>query len=102
MVSDIKGLDQRQLPGARTGETGGVRAGTRGDGAARTGAGTNDDTVELSGVAELVRSAARRMASGAPVDEARVRELRQAIADGSYTLDPARIARKLIDADTQF
>lgn len=102
MVSDIKGLDQRQLPGARTGEAGGVRAGTRGDDTTRTGAGTNDDTVELSGVAELVRSAARRMASGAPVDETRVRELRQAIADGSYTLDPARIARKLIDADTQF
>lgn len=102
MVSDIKGLDQRQLPGARTGEAGGVRAGTRSDSTARPGAAKNDDTVELSGVAELVRSAARRMASGAPVDEARVRELRQAIADGSYTLDPARIARKLIDADTQF
>ncbi len=102
MVSDIKGLDPRQISGTRTGEAGAVRGETRTGAAARTGAGTSDDTVELSGVTELVRVAARQLASGAPVDEARVQEIRQAIANGSYTLDPARIARKLIDADAQF
>ena len=101
MVSDIKGLDPRQVSRARTGETGTVRGEAHTGAAARTGAGTSDDTVKLSGVAELARVVARQLASGAPVDEARVQEIRQAIADGSYTVDPARIARKLIDADAE-
>lgn len=103
MVSDIKSLDPRQLPGAHAGKTNAVRGDSRSAATQRTGGSGSEDTVELSGVADLVRTAARRVAaSGAPVDEARVRELRQAIADGSYQPDPARIARKLIDTDTLF
>lgn len=101
MVSDIKSLDPRQLSGAHAGKTNAARGDSRPAAAQRTGSSGSEDTVELSGGADLVRTVARRIAtSGAPVDEARVRELRHAIADGSYQPDPARIARKLIDADT--
>lgn len=101
MVSDIKGFDPRQISSARKGETEAVRNETRSE-TGKTGAATRSDTVELSGTAELVRAAAHRLAAGAPVNEARVQEVKQAIADGSYTVDPVRIAHKLIDADTRF
>lgn len=101
MVSDIKSTDPRQIPGTRTGEAGSVRNSTRTGTGSANATGARDDTVQLSGMADLVRAAARRMASGAPVDEARVQEIRQAITEGNYQLDPARIARKLIETDSR-
>ena len=59
-------------------------------------------TVELSGVADLIATAARKLAAEPAVDQARVQEIRKAITSGSYTVDPERIARKLIDADSQY
>ncbi|MBB4632832.1 flagellar biosynthesis anti-sigma factor FlgM [Sphingosinicella soli] len=49
---------------------------------------------ELSALASAARDAA-----AAPVDNARVAELRAAIASGSYTVDPEQIARKMVDLD---
>ncbi|MBK8992092.1 MAG: flagellar biosynthesis anti-sigma factor FlgM [Gammaproteobacteria bacterium] len=66
------------------------------------GAAARDDTVELSGVADLIATAARKLAAEPAVDQARVQEIRKAITSGSYTVDPERIARKLIDADSQY
>ena len=102
MVSDIKGFDSRQTSGARTGETGAVRADTRTGAGRQARAVDRDDTVELSGVADLIATAARKLAAQPAVDPARVEEIRTAIASGSYTVDPERIARKLIDADSQY
>lgn len=39
---------------------------------------------------------AQELASKAPVDVTRVDRLRRAIAEGSYTVDPARVADRLI------
>lgn len=102
MVSDIKGFDSRQTPGARTGETGVVRADPRAGAGRQAGSAARDDTVELSGVADLIATAVRKLAAEPAVDQARVQEIRKAIASGSYTVDPERIARKLIDADSQY
>jgi negative regulator of flagellin synthesis FlgM len=100
MVSDIKGIGPRQATGPRQGETGVVRNDGRSSAAARNGGAAEDDTVELSGLAEVISTAAKKLAAAeSPVNEARVQELRDAIASGSYDVDPARIARKLIDAD---
>lgn len=102
MVSDIKGFDSRQASGARTGETGAVRADTRAGAGRQAGSTARDDTVELSGVADLIATAVRKLAAEPAVDEARVQEIRKAVASGNYTVDPERIARKLIDADSQY
>ena len=102
MVSDIKGFDSRQTAGARTGEAGAVRADARQGVSGRVRPAARDDTVELSGVAELIATAARKLAAEPAVDQARVQEIRKAITNGSYTVDPERIARKLIDADSQY
>src|SRR5262245_56289854 len=100
MVSDIKGLNTRQATGPRQGETGAVRNGGRSAESSRASeSNTPDDTVELSGLAEVIQAAARKLAAESPVDEARVREIRNAVASGDYTVDPERLARKLIDAD---
>lgn len=102
MVSDIKGFESRQTGGARTGDVGRLRsdAPTRAERGA--GAVTRDDTVELSGLAEVVTTAARKLAAEPAVDQSRVEEIRKALASGTYVVDPARIARKLIEADTQY
>lgn len=49
---------------------------------------------ELSELATAARDAA-----AAPIDTARVAELRAAIANGSYKVDPEQIARKMVDLD---
>lgn len=49
---------------------------------------------ELSALATAARDA-----SVAPVDKARVAELRAAIADGTYTADPEKIAAKMVQLD---
>ena len=53
-------------------------------------------------MADLIATAARKLAAEPAVDQARVQEIRKAITNGSYTVDPERIARKLIDADSQY
>ena len=100
MVSDIKGLNTRQTTGPRQGETGAVRNDGRSAESGRASeSNAPDDTVELSGLAEVIKTAARKLASESPVDEARVREIKDALTSGDYTVDPERLARKLIDAD---
>lgn len=49
---------------------------------------------ELSALATAARDAA-----SAPVDAARVAEIRAAIANGTYSVDPDKIAAKMIDLD---
>ena len=100
MVSDIKGLNTRQTTGPRQGETGAVRKGGPAADSKRTSeSNAPDDTVELSGLAEVIKTAARKLAAESPVDEARVREIKHSVANGDYAVDPERLARKLIDAD---
>ena len=100
MVSDIKGLNTRQTTGPRQGETGAVRNGGRAADSERAReANAADDTVELSGLAEVIKTAARKLAAESPVDEARVKELKQAVTSGDYAVNPERLARKLINAD---
>lgn len=51
-----------------------------------------DKTAPATAVTELV-------AAGAPIDVDRVTALRQAIAEGRYTIDPQAIANRMIAAD---
>lgn len=100
MVSDIKGVNPQPTNGARDGEkTAAVRNEPREARTERASGPAPDDTVELSGLAEAIRSAVRALADEPAVDDARIRELQRAIAEGSYETDPERIARRLIDAD---
>jgi len=100
MVSDIKGLDARQTTGTRTRDTGAVRKDGQAAASSRSGESkAPEDTVELSGLAEVIQTAARKLAAEPAVDHAKVQDVRNAVANGSYQVDPERLARKLIDAD---
>ncbi|MBP8925811.1 MAG: flagellar biosynthesis anti-sigma factor FlgM [Pseudomonadales bacterium] len=96
---DIKGLNSRETTGARQGETGAVRTDPRARNTAQAGDVARDDTVELSSLAEFIRTTASKLASQPAVDENRVRDIRNAIASGEYQIDSTRVAQKLIEAD---
>lgn len=101
MVSDIKGLNSRQTTGAQQSQTGQVSLDSRSVQQGSSGGTSTDDTVALSGVAELIKSTAKSLASEAAVNEVRVKELKSALANGDYQVNPESIAKKLIDTDSQ-
>jgi negative regulator of flagellin synthesis FlgM len=102
MVSDIKGFNSRQTNGPRESEAGVVRADARAAARSQGTAGSRDDTVALSGVAEVIKTTAAALAAEPAVNEARVQEIKTAVERGDYSIDPDRIARKLIEADSQY
>ncbi len=61
---------------------------------AAAGSEAQGDKVTLTGAAQRLLDMARET-EGAPVDQAKVEALRQALADGTYQVDPAKIAQAL-------
>lgn len=59
-----------------------------------------DDSVRLTDSARALQDAAR-VDDQAAVDSKRVEKIRQAIAEGSYQVNPAAIADKMIALDAQ-
>src|SRR3546814_20214350 len=62
--------------------------------AAKADPGEAAPRAELSALATAAREA-----SSAPVDKARVAEIREAIANGSSTVDPEKIAARMVEPD---
>jgi len=56
-------------------------------------------TAPKTGESAPTSPAAQLAAAGAPIDAARVATLRQAIAEGRYTVDPQRIADAMVAMD---
>ncbi|ROR34904.1 flagellar biosynthesis anti-sigma factor FlgM [Inmirania thermothiophila] len=61
-----------------------------------TGRPATYDTVSLTDTARTLQSLTERLAELPVVDTQRVEQLRQAIADGSYQVDPQRVAARLL------
>ncbi len=59
------------------------------------------ETVQLSPAAQQLQQASEKLRDTPEVDEARVARLRQAIADGSYQVDPQRLAAKMLAFETE-
>lgn len=59
---------------------------------------SSDDSVHLTASAQAIRNAA---SSGdtAPVDEKRVEHLKRAVEQGSYSVEPRRVASKIATAE---
>jgi len=66
--------------------------------AGTSGAGT-EDSVELSQAAKLITELETKIASASGVDTAKVADIKQAIADGSYSVDANSIASKMLASD---
>lgn len=57
------------------------------------------DSVELTGTAQLLASFQTDLASIDAVDMAKVESIRQAIAQGTYQIDPQKIADSLLSLE---
>jgi negative regulator of flagellin synthesis FlgM len=87
------------LPQAKSGQSGNAQPGAPATpDAAR--AGVADDSVKLTDSARSLQDAARA-GNGNEVDTRRVEQLRQALANGTYQVDPGRIADRLTALEDQ-
>lgn len=62
----------------------------------RTATTAGSDQVELSALAATLKDAGAAMSE--PIDSARIAEIKQAIADGKFQINPERIADGLIES----
>lgn len=60
------------------------------------------ESVQLSKDARQLQNISEKIAQQPSIDSARVAQLKQAIADGSYQIDNERVASKLLDLEAQF
>ena len=60
---------------------------------------TQQDRVELSDGAKALRSLANEVADLPAVDSARVNDIRRAISEGRYHVDPVRLAQKFSELE---
>jgi len=90
-----------KLPQAPSGQGSATQnaTGTTGSEAASGTAGA-DDRVQLTDSAKAMQEAARAH-NGAEVDTKKVEQLRQSLANGTYKVDPSRIADRMLSLESQ-
>ena len=66
---------------------------------AQESAGNASDRVSLTGEAQKLKELERDLASQPVVDSQRVNAVRDALADGSFAVNPQRIAEKMISLE---
>jgi len=64
-------------------------------------ASASGETVHLSQEAQQLKTITDKLGQQPVVDSARVAQLKQAIADGSYQVDAGRVAGKMLDFENQ-
>ncbi|MFV3406137.1 MULTISPECIES: flagellar biosynthesis anti-sigma factor FlgM [Pseudomonas] len=89
--------------------TGGVRSNTASGSPEKAGeasettvrSNASGESVHLSQEAQQLQKISDKLRDQPTVNSARVAELKQAIADGSYKVDAGRVASKLLDFEAQ-
>lgn len=97
MTTDIHGLPPASLP--PSGDRPRVKDGQQappGSSTARSENSTPTDTVSLTDVATRLAELERVLTNVPVVDTQRVEKVKQAVSEGRYQVDPARVADKLL------
>lgn len=71
----------------------------RGQEGANAGRSRGEDSVTLTDAAKHLSDLAAQSGQGAPVDQDKVARIRQALADGSYSIDAQRVADRLFSQE---
>ena len=95
MASEIKGLGGSPVAHTEL-ATKTAQASPGKETQAAQGVASSDDSVLLTGTAAKLRDVEAGLKDVPVVDTKRVLEVRQAIADGRYQVDPARVAEKFL------
>ena len=103
MVIDFSRLNNSpSVTGVRTGNS---QESATGNAAAKADSvvqgGTSGEAVHLSHEAQQLQKVSDKLRDQPIVNSARVAELKQAIADGSYQVDSNRVASKLLNFEAQ-
>lgn len=67
-----------------------------------TGNPVSNDSVQLSQDARLLQEVSSSLDKVSVVDESKVQQVRQALADGQYSIDSFQLADKMMRFETQF
>ncbi len=98
-INNIKFLLQPELNRSRNAPTGDDAQHLKTETVA--GQAKQSDTVSLTNAAEQIQSLQKAVADSPVVDAERVASLKAAIADGSYTVDSAKVAQNLLNFESQ-
>ncbi|SDX76979.1 anti-sigma-28 factor, FlgM family [Pseudomonas syringae] len=103
MVIDFSRLNNSQLVtgASRTGASKDTSKTDAPAPAATAGVKSTGETFSLSSEAQQLHNITDKLNDLPTVNSARVAELKQAIADGSYKVDSNRVASKLLNFETQ-
>ncbi|GGU65908.1 flagellar biosynthesis anti-sigma factor FlgM [Pseudomonas laurentiana] len=103
MVIDFSRLNNSPsvTSGARTGNSPESSASTASASTTAAASTQSGETVHLSQEAQQLQKISEKLREQPVVNSARVAELKQAIADGSYKIDSNRIASKLLNFEAQ-
>ena len=94
------GLPAFTSPSSSAGSGTPASVGTPVGAAAASNSGKPEDQVKLTDSALALQQAARG-SEGAVVDHKKVEQIRQSIADGSYQVNPGRIAERMMSLEQQ-
>lgn len=62
---------------------------------------TDEDTVQLTSVAQDIKKASDASTTEPVVNEKRIAEIKTALEAGDYKIDPERVANKMLHLETQ-
>lgn len=100
MVNKIDGVTGQQPPVPNQGQRVDTEQRNSGD---RTSAAAEPatDQVSLTSSAQLLKELSEAVNAAPQTDPSRIQALRAAIAEGTYQIEPGRIADKLLELDQQ-
>jgi negative regulator of flagellin synthesis FlgM len=96
MSNKIQGYGQPTLPAGKETRTNPVEGVARADGKPVEPVAPARDSVSVSDSALLMQRLEEAVSKASPTDVERIQQIKQSLANGEYTIDPQRIADKIL------